>query len=133
MWNRNFYDKRFKFHIFRYDGKCLVSTVEGNSIDIFTTRDIGNELALLEVTFKGTKADIQKNLTQDEKKEIHDQKSEVTITDDGIEWIDGTKRRLNVEVKLFMSKIGFKRIESLPTSVLKFYDTCDMLLDLRKK
>jgi hypothetical protein len=31
----------------KYDGKCLVSTVEGNSIDIFTTRDIGNELALL--------------------------------------------------------------------------------------
>jgi hypothetical protein len=116
-----------------YDGKCLVSTVEGNSIDIFTTRDIGSVLALLEVTFKGTKADIQKNLTQDEKKEIHDQKSEVTITDDGIEWIDGTKRRLNVEVKLFMSKIGFKRMESLPTSVLKFYYTCDMLLDLRKK
>jgi hypothetical protein len=74
----------------------------------------------------------QKNLTQDEKKEIHDQKSEVTITDDGIEWIDGSKRRLNVEVKLFMSKIGFKRIESLPTSVLKFNDTCDMLLDLSR-
>ena len=123
----------FSDFVKKYDGKCLVSTVEGNSIDIFTTRDIGNELALLEVTFKGTKADIQKNLTQDEKKEIHDQKSEVTITDDGIEWIDGTKRRLNVEVNLFMSKIGFKRIESLPTSVLKFYDTCDMLLDLRKK
>jgi hypothetical protein len=52
----------------RYDGKCLVSTVEGNSIDIFTTRDIGNELTLLEVTFKGNKIDIQRNLTQDEKK-----------------------------------------------------------------
>jgi hypothetical protein len=121
----------FSDFVKKYDGKCLVSTVEGNSIDIFTTRGIGNELALLEVTFKGTKADIQKNLTQDKKKEIHDQKSEVTITDDGIKWINGTKRRLNVEVKLFMSKIGFKRIESLLTSVLKFYDTCDMLLDLR--
>jgi hypothetical protein len=29
----------------------LVSTVEGNSIDIFTTRDIGSVLALLEVTY----------------------------------------------------------------------------------
>ena len=117
----------FSDFVKKYDGKCLVSTVGGNSIDIFTTRGIGNELALLEVTFKGTKADIQKNLTQDKKKEIHDQKSEVTITDDGIKWINGTKRRLNVEVKLFLSKIGFKSIESLPTSVLKFYDSCDIV------
>jgi hypothetical protein len=55
----------FSDFVKKYDGKCLVSTVGGNSIDIFTTRGIGNELALLEVTFKGTKADIQKNLTQD--------------------------------------------------------------------
>jgi hypothetical protein len=117
----------FSDFVKKYDGKCLVSTVEGNSIDIFTTRGISNELALLEVNFEGTKIDIQKNLTQNEKKEIHNQKSEVTIADDGIEWIDGTKRRLNVEVKLFMSKIGFKSIESLPTSVLKFYDSCDIV------
>jgi hypothetical protein len=52
-----------------------LSTVDGNIIYIFTTRDIGNELALLEVTFKGTKIDVQKNLTQDEKKDIHDQTS----------------------------------------------------------
>jgi hypothetical protein len=37
--------------------------------------DIGNELTCLEVTFKGTRIDIQKNLTQDEKKDIHDQTS----------------------------------------------------------
>jgi hypothetical protein len=61
----------FSDFVKRYDGKCLVSTVDGNIIYIFTTRDIGNELALLEVTFKGTKIDVQKNLTQDEKKDIH--------------------------------------------------------------
>jgi hypothetical protein len=60
----------FSDFVKRYDGKCLVSTVEGNSIDIFTTRDIGNELALLEVTFKGNTIDIQKNLTQYEKKKV---------------------------------------------------------------
>jgi hypothetical protein len=56
-------------------GKRLVSTVEGNSMHIYTTRDIVIELTLLEVTFKGTRIDIQKNLTQDEKKDIHDQTS----------------------------------------------------------
>ena len=126
----------FSDFVKKYDGKHLVSTVERNSIHIFTTRDIGNELALLEVTFNGTNTDIQKNLTQDEKKEIHDQRTEVgtsvvqvpmpqmlqkfnfnihqsrqipdiqvAITDDGI---DGTKRWLNVEVKLFMSKKSLK-------------------------
>ena len=164
----------FSDFVKRYDGKCLVSTVEGNSIDIFTTRDIGNELTLLEVTFKGTKIDIQRNLTQDEKKKIHDQASatrkedttvermefetsvvkvpiphqklqmlkkfdfkthlsrqipdiQVTITDDGIELIGSTERRLNNEIKAFMSKICFKSIKYLPTSVLKFYDTCDIV------
>ena len=164
----------FSDFVKRYDGKCLVSTVEGNSIDIFTTRDIGNELTLLEVTFKGTKIDIQRNLTQDEKKKIHDQTSttrkedttvertevetsvvkvpiphqklqmlkkfdfkthlsrqipdiQVTITDDGIELIGSTERRLNDEIKAFMSKICFKSIKYLPTSVLKFYDTCDIV------
>ena len=63
----------FSDFVKKYDGKCLVSTVDGNIIYIFTTRDIGNELALLEVTFKGTKIDVQKNLTQDEKKDIYDQ------------------------------------------------------------
>ena len=65
----------FQILLKKYDGKCLVSTVDGNIIYIFTTRDIGNELALLEVTFKGTKIDVQKNLTQDEKKDIHRQTS----------------------------------------------------------
>jgi hypothetical protein len=65
----------FSDFVKRYDGKCLVSTVEGNSIDIYTTRDIVIELTLLEATFKGTRIDIQKNLTQDEKKDIHDQTS----------------------------------------------------------
>jgi hypothetical protein len=177
---RSFGDKTISFSttymfsdfVKKYDGKCLVSTVDGNIIYIFTTRDIGNELALLEVTFKGTKIDVQKNLTQDEKKDIYDQTSttskedttenrtevetsvvkvpmshqelqmlkkfnfktrlsrkipdmQVTITDDGIELISGTEKRLNDEIKLFMSKIGFKSIKYLPTSVLKFYDTCD--------
>jgi hypothetical protein len=36
-------------------------------------------------------------------------------------------RRLNDEIKAFMSKIGFKSIESLPPSVLKVYDTCDIV------
>jgi hypothetical protein len=48
------YSKRsimFSDFVKKYDGKCLVSTVEGNSIDIFTTRDIGSVLALLEVTY----------------------------------------------------------------------------------
>ena len=164
----------FSDFVKKYDSKCLVSTVEENSINICTTRDISNELTLLEVVFKSTKIDIQKNLTQYEKKKIHDQTSatrkedtteertevetsvvkvrmpyqelqmlkkfnfkthlsrqipdiQLTITDDGIELISGTKRRLNVEVKLFMSKIVFKIIESLPTSVLKFYDTCDIV------
>jgi hypothetical protein len=52
---------------------------------------------------------------------------QVTITDDGIELISGTEKRLNDEIKLFMSKIGFKSIKYLPTSVLKFYDTCDIV------
>jgi hypothetical protein len=51
----------FSDFVKKYDGKCLVSTVEGNSIDIFTTRGISNELALLEVNFEGTKIDIQSN------------------------------------------------------------------------
>jgi hypothetical protein len=44
---------------------------------------------------------------------------QVTITDDGVELISGTERRLNDEIKAFMSKIGFKSIETLPPSVLK--------------
>jgi hypothetical protein len=155
-------------------GKRLVSTVEGNSMHIYTTRDIVIELTLLEVTFKGTRIDIQKNLTQDEKKDIHDQTSatrkedttgedmevetsvvkvpmphqelqmlkkfdfkthlsrqipdmQVKITDDGMILVRGIERRLNVEIKSFMSKFGFKRIESLPPSVLRFYDNCDIV------
>jgi hypothetical protein len=57
----------FSDFVKKYDGKCLVSTVDDNIIYIFTTRGISNELALLEVTFKGTKIDVQKNLTQDKK------------------------------------------------------------------
>jgi hypothetical protein len=78
------YSKRsnmFSDFVKKYDGKCLVSTVDGNIIYIFTTRDIGNELALLEVTFKGTKIDVQKNLTQDEKKDIHGQTSTTSKED----------------------------------------------------
>ena len=164
----------FSDFVKRYDGKCLVSTVEGNSIDIFTTRDIVIKLTLLEVTFKGTRIDIPKNLTQDEKKDIHDQTSttrkedttvermevetsvvkvsmshkklqmlkkfdfkthlsrqipdmQVKITDDGIILVSGTERRLNDEIKSFMSMFVFKRIKSLPPSVLKFYDNCDIV------
>ena len=151
-------------------GKHLISTVEVNSMHIFTTRDIGNELTLLEVAFKDTKIDIPKNLTQDEKKDIHGQTSatrkvditeeemefetsvvkvpmlqilkkfdfkthlsrqipdmQVKITDDGIILVSGNERRLNDEIKSFMSMFAFKRIESLPPSVLKFYDNCDIV------
>jgi hypothetical protein len=155
----------------KHYGKRLVSIVEGNSRHIFTTRDIGNELTLLEVAFK---TDIPKNLTQDEKKDIHDQTSatrkensteedmevetsvvkvpmsyqelqmlkkfdfkihlsrqipnmQVKITDDGIILVSRTEGRLNDKIKSFMSKFGFKRIESLPPSVLKFYDNCDIV------
>ena len=52
---------------------------------------------------------------------------QVTITDDGIELIGSTERRLNDEIKAFMSKIGFKSIDTLPPSVLKVYDTCDIV------
>ena len=52
---------------------------------------------------------------------------QVTITDDGIELIGSTERRLNDEIKAFMSKIGFKSIETLPPSVLKVYATCDIV------
>ena len=144
----------FSDFVKRYDGKCFVSTVE--------------------VPFIGNEIDIQKNLTQDEKKNIYDQTSatrkedttekrtevetsvlkvpmphqvlqmlkkfdfkthlsrqipdiQVTITDDGIELIGSTERRLNDEIKAFMSKIGFKSIETLPPSVLKVYDTCDIV------
>ena len=164
----------FSEFVEKYNWKCLVFVVEGNSMHIFTTRDIGNELTLLEVTFKKTKIDIPKNLTQDEKKDIHGQTSatrkedtteedmefetsvvkvpmphqelqmlkkfnfkthlsrqipdiQVTITDDGVELISGTKRRLNDEIKSFMSKFGSKRIEFLLPSVLKFYDTWDIV------
>jgi hypothetical protein len=44
----------FSDFVEKHYGKRLVSTVEGNIMHIFTTRDIGNELALLEVTFKDT-------------------------------------------------------------------------------
>jgi hypothetical protein len=162
----------FSDFIKKYDGKCLVSTVDGNIINIFTTRGISNDLTLLEVNFESVKTDIQNNLTQDERKTIYDQTSatrkentteedmevetsvvkvpmphqelqmlkkfdfkkhlsrqipdiQVTITDDGIELIGSTERRLNNEIKAFMSKICFKSIKYLPTSVLKFYDTCD--------
>jgi hypothetical protein len=179
---RSFGDKTISFSttnmfsdfIKKYDGKCLVSTVDGNIINIFTTRGISNDLTLLEVNFESVKTDIQNNLTQDEKKDIHGETSttskedttenrmevetsvvkvpmshqelqmlkkfdfkthlsrtildiQVTITDDGIELISGTEKRLNDEIKLFMSKIGFKSIKYLPTSVLKFYDTCDIV------
>ena len=154
----------FSDFVEKHYGKRLVSTVEGNIMHIFTTRDIGNELTLLEVTFKGTKINVQKNLTQYEKKDIHGQTSatrkedtteevsiphqilqmlkkfdfkthlsrqipdmQVKITDDGIILVSGTERRLNDEIKSFMSKFSFKRFESLPPSVLKFYDNCDMV------
>jgi hypothetical protein len=52
---------------------------------------------------------------------------QVKITDDGIILVSGTERRLNDEIKSFMSKFVFKRIESLPPFVLKFYDNCDIV------
>jgi hypothetical protein len=75
-------------------------------VHIFTTRDIGNELTLLEVTFKDTKIDIPKNLTQDEKKDFHDQTSATRKEDTTVE-------RMEFETSVVKVPIPHQKLQML--------------------
>ena len=120
-----FFRKKYVFKMYKkYTGKCLVATPEEDNIHIFTTRNIGEELARLEVTFKDTKIDIQKKLTQDEKKKIHNQTSATRKE-------DTTEKRTEVETSVLkvpkphqeqmLKKFDFKALsDELSTNVNEY-------------